>query len=138
LIIDIDDQRALSFQAEGVALQHNLFLADDEQPRDIGAIHVCVNAMGLVPGLIAGRNLLSALQLQNRIASADRPRRKHPIHISVGVGLRRWRKQQEVFALRHMQFWIRNGNCHTALTLENLVPMKLQIMCIRIESFIFG
>ena len=91
-------------------------MPDDEQPRDIGAIHIRVNAMNLLPGLIARRNLLSARQLQNRIASADRPRREHPIHIPVGVGLRRRRKQQEILAFRHMQFRIRNGTCHTAFS----------------------
>ena len=93
-------------------------MADDEQPRDIGAVHVGVDAMDLLPGLIARRNLRSARQLQYRAAPADRPRREHPIHIPVGVGLRRRRKQQEVFAFRHMQFWIRNDTCHTALTLR--------------------
>ena len=113
-------------------------MPDDEQPRDIGAIHIRVDAMDLLPGLIAGRNLLAALQLQNRIAAADRPRREHPIHIPVGVGLRRGRKEQEVLTFRHMQFWIRNDTCHTVLTLKNHVPMKLQVMLIGIESFVLG
>ncbi len=111
-------------QPEGVTLQNDLFLPDDEQPRDVGAIDIRVDAMHLLAGLIARRNLPAACQLQNRLAAADRSRREHPIHIPVGVGLRRRRKQQKVLTRRDVQFWIRDGSCHAMLSHSITTALK--------------
>ena len=53
-------------QPEGVTLQHNSFLLDDKQACDVGTVHIRINAVQPLPGLIARRNLLATLQLQNR------------------------------------------------------------------------
>lgn len=55
-------------------------------------------------GLVLRRYFQAPLELQNRIATVDRPRREHAINIAVRVGLRCRREQQKIFARGYLEF----------------------------------